>query len=137
MLKTGLGREFRRISHGPAIRHQQPLRPGLQLGRNHSELSRNVDRRRSFLCTADGRLGRAKLSNSRYAEEVTMTRFLKHCSFPYVSSTLVATLISLAATVLVVPVIVTPQPEQSSTLSHDSHFYRLSPIPAGADWARS
>jgi predicted PurR-regulated permease PerM len=48
-----------------------------------------------------------------------MTRFLKHCSFPYVSSTLVATLISLAATVLVVPVIVTPQPEQSSTLSHD------------------
>jgi len=66
-----------------------------------------------------------------------MTRFLKHCSFPYVSSTLVATLISLAATVLVVPVIVTPQPEQSSTLSDDSHFYRLSPIPAGADWARS
>jgi predicted PurR-regulated permease PerM len=68
-----------------------------------------------------------------------MTRFLKHCSFPYVSSTLVATLISLAATVLVVPMIVTSQPlvEQSSTLSHDSHFYRLSPIPAGADWARS
>src|SRR4029453_13978463 len=116
MLKKGLGREFRRIGNGPAIRHHHPLRPGLQLGRNHSELSRNVDRRRSFLCTADGRLGRAKLSNSRYAEEVTMTRFLKHCSFPYVSSTLVATLISLVATVVfVVPVIVTPQPEQSST----------------------
>jgi hypothetical protein len=46
----------RRISHGPAIRHQQPLRPGLQLGRNSSGLSRNVDRRRALLCAADGRL---------------------------------------------------------------------------------
>src|SRR4029079_4915711 len=34
-----------------------------------------------------------------------MSRLLKHRSFPYVSSTLLATLLSLAATVLVVPVI--------------------------------
>jgi hypothetical protein len=68
-----------------------------------------------------------------------MTRFLKHCSFPYVSSTIIATFISLAATMLVVPVIATPQLtiEQSSTLPHGSHLYRLSPIPAGADWTRS
>jgi len=68
-----------------------------------------------------------------------MTRFLKHHSFPYVSSTLLATLLSLTATVLVVPVIATTQTsiEQSSTLSHGSRLYRLSPIPAGADWARS
>jgi hypothetical protein len=65
-----------------------------------------------------------------------MTRFLKHCSFPYVSSTLVATFISLAATFLVIP---TRQPsiKQSSTLPHGSHLYRLSPIPAGADWTHS
>jgi hypothetical protein len=64
-----------------------------------------------------------------------MTRFLNHCSFPYVSSTLVATFISLAATVLVVPVIATTQLsiEQSSALPHGQP-YRLSPIPAGADW---
>jgi hypothetical protein len=37
-----------------------------------------------------------------------MTRFLKHCSVPYVSSTLIATIISLAANVLVAPVITTP-----------------------------
>jgi hypothetical protein len=68
-----------------------------------------------------------------------MNRLLKHRSFPYVSSTLVATLLSLTATMVVVPVIATTQPsiEQSSTLSHGSHLYRLSPIPAGADWARS
>jgi hypothetical protein len=48
---------IRRISHGPAIRHHQPLRPGLQLGRHRPEPSRNVDRRRSLLCAADGRLG--------------------------------------------------------------------------------
>jgi hypothetical protein len=68
-----------------------------------------------------------------------MTRFLKHCSFPYVSSTLVATFISLAATFLVIPVIATRQPsiEQSSTLPHGSHLYRLSLIPAGADWTHS
>src|SRR6187200_1011197 len=59
-----------------------------------------------------------------------MTRLLKHRSFPYVSSTLLATLLSLAATVLVVPVIATTQPsiEQSSTQSHGSRLYRLSPI---------
>jgi hypothetical protein len=68
-----------------------------------------------------------------------MTRFLKHCSFPYVSSTIIATFISLAATMLVIPVITTPQPsiEQSSALPHGGHFYRLSPIPAGADWSHS
>src|SRR5262245_53240870 len=44
------------ISHGTAIRHQQPLRPGLQLSRNSPEPSRNVDWRRSLLCVADGRL---------------------------------------------------------------------------------
>ena len=55
-----LGRNFRRISHGPAIRHHQPLRPGLQLGRNHRWPSRNVDRRRSLLCSADGRLALAR-----------------------------------------------------------------------------
>ena len=68
-----------------------------------------------------------------------MTRLLKHRSFPYVSSTLLATLLSLAATVLVVPVIATTQPsiEQSFTQPHGSRLYRLSPIPAGADWARS
>jgi hypothetical protein len=68
-----------------------------------------------------------------------MTRFLKHHSFPYVSSTLIASLLSFAATELVVPVVATTQPsiEQSSTLSHGSRLYRLSPIPAGADWARS
>ena len=46
----------RRISHGPAIRHQQPLRPGLQHGRHNRGLGRNVDRRRSHFCSADGRL---------------------------------------------------------------------------------
>ena len=56
MLKKGLGQELRRISHGPAIRHQQPLRPGLQLGRHHRGLGRNVDRRRALLCAAHGRL---------------------------------------------------------------------------------
>ena len=44
----------RRISHGPAIRHQQPLRPGLQPGRHHRGLGRNLDRRRSLFCAADG-----------------------------------------------------------------------------------
>ena len=55
-----------------------------------------------------------------------MARLLKHRSFPYVSSTLLATLLSLAATVLVVPVIATTQPsiEQSSTQSHGSRLYR-------------
>ena len=56
MLKKGLGREFRRISHGPAIRYQHPLRPDLQLGRHRPELGRNVDRRRALLCAAHGRL---------------------------------------------------------------------------------
>jgi len=65
-----------------------------------------------------------------------MTRVLKHCSFPYVSSTLVATFISVATTILVVPVIATPI-EQSSTPSYGNDLYRLSPIPAGADWTRS
>ena len=46
--QEGLGQKTRRISHGPAIRHQQPLRPDLQLGRNGSEPSRNVDRRCSL-----------------------------------------------------------------------------------------
>ena len=54
--QEGLGQKTRRISHGPAIRHQQPLRPDLQLGRNGSEPSRNVDRRFSLFCAADGRL---------------------------------------------------------------------------------
>jgi hypothetical protein len=68
-----------------------------------------------------------------------MARLLKHRSFPYVSSTLLATLLSLTATMLVVPMIATTQPsiEQSSTLSHGNRLYRLSPIPAGADWPRS
>jgi hypothetical protein len=67
-----------------------------------------------------------------------MTRFLKHSSFPYVSSTIIATFMSLAATTLTIPVIATPQPsmKQSSALPHGSHLYRLSPIPAGADWSR-
>src|SRR5262245_9220387 len=52
--------ELRRISHGPAIRHQQPLRPGLQFGRYRRWPSRNVDRRRSLLCSADGRLALAR-----------------------------------------------------------------------------
>jgi hypothetical protein len=73
--------------------------------------------------------------HSRFVGRSAMTRFLNHCSFPYVSSTLVATFISLAATVLVVPVIATTQLsiEQSSALPHGQP-YRLSPIPAGADW---
>lgn len=68
-----------------------------------------------------------------------MTRFLKHGSFPYVSSTLIATVLSLAATVFVVPVIASRQLsiEQSSALPQGSRLYRLSPIPAGADWTRS
>jgi len=65
-----------------------------------------------------------------------MTRFLKHCSFPYVSSTLLATFISLAATILVIPVIATPQSSIRDALTppYSTHLYRLSPIPAGADW---
>ena len=48
----------RRISHGPAIRHQQPSRPGLQQhGRHNRGLGRNVDRRRALFCAADGCLG--------------------------------------------------------------------------------
>jgi hypothetical protein len=47
----------RRISHGPAIRHQQPSRPGLQHGRHNRGLGRNVDRRRALFCAADGCLG--------------------------------------------------------------------------------
>jgi hypothetical protein len=68
-----------------------------------------------------------------------MICFLKHRSFPYVSSTLIAALISLAATILVIPVIAVPQSsvQYSSTPPHDSHLYRLSPIPAGADWTSS
>ena len=54
--QEGLGQKTRRISHGPAIRHQQPLRPGLQHGRHNRGLGRNVDRRRSHFCSADGRL---------------------------------------------------------------------------------
>ena len=63
-----------------------------------------------------------------------MTRFLKHGSFPYVSSTLIANVLSLAATVFVVPVIASRQLsiEQSSALPQGSRLYRLSPIPAGA-----
>ena len=53
MLKKGLGQKTRRISHGPAIRHQQPLRPDLQLGRNGSEPSRNVDRHCSVYALDD------------------------------------------------------------------------------------
>ena len=45
----------RRISHGPAIRHQQPLRPSLQLGRDRRGPGRNVDRRCSVY-PVDGRL---------------------------------------------------------------------------------
>src|SRR6476620_10694887 len=54
--QEGLGQKTRRISHGPAIRHQQHLRPDLQLGRNGSEPSRDVERRFSLFCAADGRL---------------------------------------------------------------------------------
>jgi hypothetical protein len=78
------------------------------------------------------------LSNEK--RRFAMTRFLKHCCFPYVSSTLVAILVSIAATLLFVPVIATPRPaiEHSKSLSSsDSSLYRLSPIPAGADWGRS
>jgi hypothetical protein len=46
--------EYRRISHGTAIRHQHPLCPGLQLGRNRPEPRLNLDLCRSLLCTADG-----------------------------------------------------------------------------------
>ena len=53
----------RRISHGPATRHQQPLRPSLQLGRDRRGPGRNVDRRGSLLCAADGRLSFSLLNN--------------------------------------------------------------------------
>jgi hypothetical protein len=69
-----------------------------------------------------------------------MTRLLKHSSFPYVSSTLVATFVSLAAALLFVPVIATPhQAVEHSKFSTPSAcpLYRLSPIPAGADWNHS
>jgi len=62
MLKKVLG-GTRRISHGPAIRHQQPLRPSLQLGRDRRGPGRNVDRRGSLLCAADGRLSFSLLNN--------------------------------------------------------------------------
>ena len=61
MLKKGLGQELRRISHGSAIRHQHPLRFGLQLGRHRPELGHNVDRRCAFLCAAHGRLSFPRL----------------------------------------------------------------------------
>ena len=57
MLKRKSWAGIRRISHGPAIRHEQPLRPGLQLGRNHRWPSRNVDRRRSRLALARDKIG--------------------------------------------------------------------------------
>jgi hypothetical protein len=69
-----------------------------------------------------------------------MNRFLKNRSFPYVSSTLAATVISIAAALLFVPVVATPHtPIEHSKSSNpsDGHLYHLSPIPAGADWARS
>jgi len=69
-----------------------------------------------------------------------MTRFLKNRSFPYVSSTLAATVISITAALLFVPVVATPHtPIEHSKSSNPSggHLYHLSPIPAGADWARS
>ena len=76
MLKTGLGQELRRISHGPAIRHQHPLRPDLQLGRNRPEPSRNVDRRCSLLCAADGCLAltRDKIGGITHEEPPLSTR---------------------------------------------------------------
>ena len=76
MLKKGLGQELRRISHGPAIRHHHRLRPGLQLGRNNSELGRNVDRRRSLLCAADGclALARDKIGGITYEDPPLSTR---------------------------------------------------------------
>ena len=67
MLKKGLGQELRRISHGPAIRHQHPLRFGLQLGRHRPELGHNVDRRCAFLCcAAHGRLSFPRLRGIDY-----------------------------------------------------------------------
>ena len=106
MLKKGLGREFRRISHGPAIRHQHPLRPDLQLGRNRPEPSRNVDRRCSLLCAADGRLA---LARDKIGGSPMKTR-------------LSALAIILCGT-LAIWLAMAPQQN-----------FQISPVPPGADW---
>ena len=105
-LKTGLGQELRRISHGPAIRHQQPLRPDLQLGRNGSEPSRNVDRRCSLFCAADGRLA---LARDKIGGSPMKTR-------------LSALAIILCGT-LAIWLAMAPQQN-----------FQISPVPPGADW---
>jgi len=101
-----LGRNFRRISHGPAIRHHQPLRPGLQLGRNHRWPRRNVDRRRSFLCAANGRLA----LHATRSEDSSMR------------SRLSALAIILCGT-LAIWLAMAPQQN-----------FQISPVPPGADW---
>ena len=101
-----LGRNFRRISHGPAIRRHQPLRPGLQLGRNHRWPRRNVDRRRSFLCAANGRLA----LHATRSEDSSMR------------SRLSALAIILCGT-LAIWLAMAPQQN-----------FQISPVPPGADW---
>jgi len=58
---------IRSINHDDAIRSQHPLCPGLQLGRHHPELGRNVVLRRSLLCAADGCLGRTVICRTDQA----------------------------------------------------------------------
>src|SRR5262245_29386300 len=106
MVKTGLGQELRRISHGPAIRHQHPLRPDLQLGRNCSEPSRNLDRRCSLLCAADGRLA---LSRDKIGGSPMKTRL---------SALAIIFCGTLALCLAMAP--------------HQN--FQISPVPPGADW---
>jgi hypothetical protein len=106
MLKTDLGQELRRISHGPAIRHQHPLRPDLQLGRNRPEPSRNVDRRCSLLCAADGclALARDKIGGSPMKTRLSALAII-FCGMLAIWSAM------------------GPQ-----------HTFQISPVPPGADW---
>src|SRR4026209_1750074 len=79
---------------------------GLQLGRNHRWPRRNVDRRRSFLCAANGRLA----LHATRSEDSSMR------------SRLSALAIILCGT-LAIWLAMAPQQN-----------FRISPVPPGADW---
>ena len=65
-----------------------------------------------------------------------MTRHNTHPSFAFVSSTFGATLVSIVAAWTVSSVIFDPVAPNSPSAVHTSrHLFRISPIPAGADWA--
>ena len=71
-----------------------------------------------------------------------MIRYRNHRSFAFVSSTLGATLLSIVAAWTVSSVIldpIAPNSPSAQNLKSDQpnsrQLFRISPIPAGADWA--